>query len=115
MDPWSELLGSVAWAICSTHHMLLNLKFVADWEAIKLRKQRDVDKNNSRENSFRIHHDYQVGDKVLITGHDIHRKLHFPTKGPYPIVQVYSNSTLHVQNSTITEHINIWYCNPSTD
>ena len=55
MDPWSELLGSVAWAICSTHHttlqatpgqlvfgrdMLLNLKFVADWEAIKLRKQR---------------------------------------------------------------------------
>ena len=47
MDPWSELLGSVAWDICSTHHttlqatpgqlvfgrdMLLNLKFVADWE-----------------------------------------------------------------------------------
>ena len=65
------LLGSVAWAICSTHHttlqatpgqlvfgrdMLLNLKFVADWEAIKLRKQRDVNKNNSRENSLRIHH-----------------------------------------------------------
>ena len=20
MDPWSELMGSVAWAICSTHH-----------------------------------------------------------------------------------------------
>ena len=55
-DPWSELLGSVVWAICGTHHttlqatpgqlvfgrdMLLNLKFVADWEAIKLRKQRD--------------------------------------------------------------------------
>ena len=51
--------------------MLLNLKFVADWEAIKLRKQRDVDKNNSRENSLRIHHEYQVGDKVLITSNDI--------------------------------------------
>ena len=53
MDPWSELLASVAWAICSTHHtilqaiprqlvfgrdMVLNLKFVADWEAIRLRK-----------------------------------------------------------------------------
>ena len=75
MDPWSELLGSVAWAIRSTHHttlqatpgqlvlgrdMLLTLKFVTDWEAIKLRKQRDVDKKNSRENSLRIHHDYQV-------------------------------------------------------
>ena len=55
MDPWSELLGSVDWAIYITHHttlqatpgqlvfgrdMLLNLKFVADWEAIKLRKQK---------------------------------------------------------------------------
>ena len=75
MDPWSELLGSVAWAIHSTHHItlqttpghlvfgkdiLLNLKFVADWEAIKLRKQRDVDMNNSKENSLRIHHDYQI-------------------------------------------------------
>ena len=92
MDPWSELLGSVAWAIRSTHHttlqatpgqlvfgrdmLLNNLKFVADWEAIKLRKQRDVDKNNSsRENSLRIQHDYQVGNKVLITSNDIHRKL----------------------------------------
>ena len=47
MNPWSELMGLVAWAICSTHHttlqatpgqlvfgrdMLLNLKFVAHWE-----------------------------------------------------------------------------------
>ena len=45
MDPWSELLASVVWAICSTRHttfqkipgqlvfgrdMLLNLKFVAE-------------------------------------------------------------------------------------
>ena len=95
--------------------MLLNLKFVADWEAIKLRKQRDVDKNNSRENSLRIHHDYQVGDKVLITSNDIHRKLSCPTKGPYPIVQVYSNGTVRVQNGAVTERINIRRCNPYTD
>ena len=60
--------------------MLLNLKFVAGWEAIKLRKQRDVNKNNSRENCLRIHNDYQVGDKVLITSNDIHRKLTVPPK-----------------------------------
>ena len=65
MDPWIELLGSVAWALCSTHHttlqatpgqlvfgrdMLLNLMFVADWEAIKLRRQKDTNpiyKSNS--------------------------------------------------------------------
>ena len=67
--------------------MLLNLKFVANCEAIRLRKQKDVDKNNSKENSLRIHHDYQVDDKI-ITSNDIHRKLNYLTKDPYPIVQV---------------------------
>ena len=95
--------------------MLLNLKFVADWEAIKLRKQKDVDKNNSRENSLRIHHDYQVGDKVLITSNDIHRKLNCPTKGPYPIAQVYLNGTVCGENGIITKHINIRHCSPYTD
>ena len=52
-DPWSGVMTSVPWAIYSTHHtilqatpgqlvsgrdMLLNLKFVADWKAIRLRK-----------------------------------------------------------------------------
>ena len=59
--------GKIDSKIVFGRDMLLHLKFVADWGAIKLRKQRDVDKNNSRENSSRIHHDYQVGDKVLIT------------------------------------------------
>ena len=95
VGPWGELLASVAWAIRSTHHttlqaspaqlvfgrdMLLDMKFIADWEAIRLRKQRDVDKNNSKENSLRVPHDYQIGDKVLVTDKDIHRKLNCPTK-----------------------------------
>ena len=95
--------------------ILLNLKFVADWEVIKIRKQRDEDKNISRENSLRIHHDYQVGDNVLITSNDIHRKLNCPTKGPHPIVQVYSNGTVRVQNGAVTERINIRRCSPFTD
>ena len=56
LDPWSELLASVAWAIHRTHHttlqatlgqlvfgrdVLLNVKFIADWEAIRLKKQKD--------------------------------------------------------------------------
>ena len=76
--------------------MFLNLKFVADWDVIRLRKQKDMDKNNNKENSLRIHHDYQVGEKVLITNNDIHRKLSYPAKDPQPNVQVYSNSTVCV-------------------
>ena len=61
------------------------------------KKQKDVDKNNSSEKSLRIHYDYQVGDKVLITSNDIHRKLNCPTnKGPYYIVQVYSQGTVYI-------------------
>ena len=68
MDPWSELLASVAWAICSTHHttlqatpgqlafgrdMLSNLN-CTDRKANKLKKEKDVDSNNRKENSLRI-------------------------------------------------------------
>ena len=56
---------------------------------IKLRKQRDVDKNNARENSLRVDNDYHIGDKVIVTDQDIHRKLNYPTKGPCTIIQVY--------------------------
>ena len=66
----------------------MNLKFIADWEAIRFRQKKNVDRNNSQENSLRISHDYQVGDKVLITSNDIRRKLNCLIKGPYPIVQV---------------------------
>ena len=58
IDPWSEPQASVVWKIHSTLHttlqvtpgqlvfgtdILLNLKFVADWGTIRLRKQKDVD------------------------------------------------------------------------
>ena len=53
VDPWDELLASEASAIHSTHHtiiqaspaqlvfgqdMLLDMKFKADWKAIRLKK-----------------------------------------------------------------------------
>ena len=96
--------------------MLSNLKFVPDWEAISLRQQKDVDRNNSKENTVRrINHDYQVGDKVIITNNDIHRDLNCPTKGPYPIVQVYSNGTASAQNGAVSKQVNIRHCSPYTD
>ena len=63
----------------------MNIEFIADWEAIRLRKQKQVNTNTARENRLRVDHDYAVGDKVLITDKDIHRKLNCPTKGPYEI------------------------------
>ena len=66
-------------------------------------KKRDIDRNEcKRENGLRINHDYQVGDKVLITINGIDRKLNCPTKCPFPIVQTYTNSTVCVQNGAGT-------------
>ena len=87
----------------SPRDKLFNIKFV---EAIELNTQKEIDRYNSKENSSRISYNYQVGDKVLITSNDIPRKLHCPTIGPYPIIQVYSNSTDNVQNSAMTSDIN---------
>ena len=51
IDPWSEMVASVIWAICSTHHTtlqvtpsqlvfgrdkLFNVRFVIDWVAIRI-------------------------------------------------------------------------------
>ena len=74
IDPWRKLLASVSCAIIHNidhttlqvtpgqlvfgRGMLLNLKFLADWEALRLRNKKNIDKNNSKENSLRTHHDY---------------------------------------------------------
>ena len=68
VDPWSELLTSVAYdIICNTHHnilkaspiqlvfsyeILLNVYFIAYWHAIRMRKQQSADKNNNKENNL---------------------------------------------------------------
>eukprot|EP00957_Ditylum_brightwellii_P063877 4846510-Ditylum_brightwellii.AAC.1 len=76
-----EVLAPTTWAIHSTYHttlgatqgqliygrdMLHDIKYVADWELIRLCKQKIIDYSTSRENTKRISHDYMVGDKVLI-------------------------------------------------
>ncbi len=93
----------------------MNVKVIADWAAVRLKKQKDIDKNNVKENDLRINHDYQIGDKVLITNNDIDRKLNRPTKGPFHIIQVYTNGTTHVKNGAGTEQIIIRCCTPYTD
>eukprot|EP00957_Ditylum_brightwellii_P021775 1642902-Ditylum_brightwellii.AAC.1 len=77
-DPWGEVLAATAWAIHSTYYtticatlgqliygrdMLHDIKHVADWGLIRLRKQKIIDYSTARKNAKRISHDYVVGDK----------------------------------------------------
>ena len=80
-NPWKEILSATAFAIRSTFHttlknipgqlvfghdMILNVKHEANWEYIRERKQKIIEKNNKAENAKPNPHKYKVGDKVLL-------------------------------------------------
>jgi hypothetical protein len=80
-DPWKEILSATAFAVRSTFHatlqntpgqlvfgsdMMLYVKHKANWEYIRVRKQKISLKNKKAENARRIPHTYNIGDKVLL-------------------------------------------------
>ena len=80
-DPCSGILAATAFAVRSTYHttlqatpvqlvfghdMILNTPFIADWVAIRLRKQKIIDNNNQLENKNRKPNIYRIRDKVLV-------------------------------------------------
>ena len=73
---WKGILSATAFAVWSTFHttlhqspgqlvfgrdMIFNIKHEANWEYIRQRKQKLIDKNNQRENASRIPHVYNIG------------------------------------------------------
>jgi len=129
-DPWSEFLSAAAYAIRSTVHttleaspaqlvygrdMFLPIKFEADWQRIRNRRQAEMTRNNNRENRLRIPHEYKVGDQVLVQRPGTLRKMTTPRQGPYKIVQVNTNGTIRIQRGVVTETINIRRVTPFID
>jgi hypothetical protein len=121
-DPWAVHLASVAWAVRSTYHtvleaspgqlvfgrdMVLPIQFQVDWARIQLRRQNVIEKSNRQENAKRLSHDYKVGDKVLVEKPGIIRKMSSPRTGPYEIIRTYTDGTVHIHHGNITEQINI--------
>jgi len=87
--------------------MILPIKFKADWAAISERRQQQILRDNTRENSKRIPHEYKVGDKVSKTRPGIQPKLRRKRDGPYEVIAVYNNGTLRIRRGAITERVNI--------
>ena len=122
LDPFSEYLNGIAWAIRCTFHttleatpgqlvygrdMILDIPFKANWTKITNKKQELIDKSNERENKTRVDYDYAIGDKVLITYDGVRRKLTPRREGPYDVIQVYTNGTVKIQRGPLRERINI--------
>jgi hypothetical protein len=98
----SDILSSTAFAIWATCHCILEatprqlvfnrdivlpLKFNADWAYIAQKRQIKIVKDNQRENSKHIAHEYHVEDKVLYSKHGILKKLDTPGRGPFLITK----------------------------
>jgi hypothetical protein len=88
--------------------MVLPIKFMADWGAIEQQRQKEMGRNNRRENSSRISNDYKVGYKILHKKPGKHlRKLEAPRTRPHTVTAIYTNGTVHIQNGKIDERVNI--------
>ena len=126
-DPWTGILSAVAFAVRSTVHTttqatpmqltfgrdaILPLKFTANWAYIRERKQKEICRNNIRENATRKEHNYRVDDQVLIKTDQPTKFGADPYKGPYVITQVNSNGTVRVREGTVTDTYNIRMITP---
>ena len=89
--------------------MLLNIPFIADWEAVREKRKLLINQNLRRSNQKRRCFDYQPGDQVLVWRPGILRKLNKPFDGPFPIVKSHVNgNNVTIRRSThVTERLNI--------
>ena len=88
--------------------MILPISVQADWNRIKNRKQKEINRNNERENQKRIDYTYKAGNKIWLKKEGIQRKLSAPRNGPYTITKVYNNGNLEVQTSdAVTERVSV--------
>jgi hypothetical protein len=126
-DPFGPYLAAAAFAIRSTYHttlgatpaqlvfgrdMILPMRFKANWEIIQARRQKEINKNNARENSKRIDHTYRVGDKVCKRRPGKLPKLGRKRDGPYEVTAVYNNGNVEILRGAVSERINIRRLNP---
>ena len=125
-DPWKAILSATAFAVRSTistttqstpaqlvfgRDMMLNIKHMANWEFIRDRKQKLINKNNQRENSKRIPYEYKTGDLVLIRKGS-ENKYETPFTGPFSILMVNDNGTVKLQKGAVTDSVNIRRLSP---
>ena len=123
-ETWDGILSAAMFAVRATVHTttqatpmqlvfgrdaILNVKFEADWEYIKNRKQKIINQNNQKENSKRVPYTYQVNQLVMldVTGTTKSKYAKNPFQGPYKVLQVNDNGTLVLEMGPIIDTVNI--------
>ena len=114
-DPWTGTLSAIGFAMRATVHTtsratpsqlvfnrdaIHNVRFEADWQYIKQRKQRLILQNNKRENAKRTPDEYAINDQVLVQQNPNRKHGEDQFQGPYKVTQVYPNGTVRLEQST---------------
>ena len=122
IDPWGEILSSVAWAIRASYHstlqatpaqivfgrdMLFNMNKVINWKLITNNKRKQIARDNARENTGRIPHNYNIGDEVLRLKRGIRRKYSRNKSDPHRITAVHTNGTVTIAQGAKHQTISI--------
>ena len=50
-------------------NVILPIKNLVDWKLIRQQRHMQIDRDNTRENKYRVDYDYKVRDKVMLTNH----------------------------------------------
>ena len=80
---------------------MFNIKSLANWKELSIKKQNLVDKANLRENQKRV--DY----KVYVIKDGVYHKLDAPKLGQFSITGIYTNGTVRIKRGNSNERINI--------
>ena len=109
---WQGILSAVGFAMRATVHTTMratpaqlvfgrdaihNIRFEADWQFIKERRQNVIRQNNKKENARRTPHTYAVGDKVKILLNKQRKHGEPRYKGPFDVTAVYDNGTVKLR------------------
>ena len=122
IDPWGEILSSVAWAIRASYHstlqatpaqivfgrdMLFNMNKVINWQLMTDNKRKQIARDNARENTGRIPHTYKIGDEVLQLKRGVQRKYSKHKSDPHKITAIHANGTVTIAQGAKHQTISI--------
>ena len=87
--------------------MLFNMKKAINWKLITDNKRKQIARDNSRENTKRIEHTYNVGDEVLRLKRGIKRKYSRHKSEPYEVELVHTNGTVTIKQGAKRQRLSI--------
>ena len=91
--------------------MIILINHIVYWRLIFQNKRDKIINDNVYGNTSRIDYDYQVGYKVM-RKNKADYKYETPFKGPYKIVQCWTNDTVTLQMGATTNGLNTHMINP---